>query len=97
MASLDHSIEATDSFASAEVDDERIILNMETGKYYGLNPVGDHVLRMVEEADTESVPVRTVVDALQDAFPDVDRNRLSEDVLAFIDEMEDFDLLRVHD
>ena len=95
MASLDHSIEATDTFASAEVEDERILLNTETGKYYGLNPVGDRVLRIVEE--TDRVPIRQVVDRLHDDFPEVDYDRLSEDVLAFIDEMEAFDLLRVHD
>ena len=95
MASLDHFIEATDTFASAEVEDERILLNTETGKYYGLNPVGDRVLRIVEE--TDRVPIRRVVDRLHDDFPEVDYDRLSEDVLAFIDEMEAFDLLRVHD
>ncbi|MCS3703562.1 PqqD family protein [Salinibacter ruber] len=97
MASLDDSIAVTDSFASAEVDDERILLDPETGTYYGLNPVGDHVLRMVEDADTERVSIRSVVDALHDTFPDEDYDRLSEDVLTFVDEMEDFDLLLVHD
>ncbi|WP_263784464.1 PqqD family protein [Salinibacter grassmerensis] len=97
MASLDDSIAATNSFASAEVEDERILLDPETGTYYGLNPVGDHVLRMVEDAETGSLAIRSVVDALHDAFPDEDYERIAEDVLTFIDEMEDFDLLLVRD
>jgi len=95
MASLDHSVEATDSFASAEVEDERVLLHTETGTYYGLNPIGARVLRIVEEMD--GVSIRSVVDQLHTDFPEVDHDRLTEDVLEFIDEMEEADLFRVHD
>lgn len=95
MASVDQFVEATDAFASAEVEDERVLLNTETGTYYGLNPIGDRVLRIVEE--TDRVSIRRVVERLHDDFPNVGYDRLSEDVLAFIGEMEKADLLRVHD
>ncbi len=95
MASLADSIEPTDTFASAEVGEERILLDTEKGEYYALNPTGSRVLRVVEQ--TGRVPIRSVVDHLHADFPDVDYDRLSKDVLAFVDEMEDFGLLLVHD
>jgi hypothetical protein len=95
MVSLDQSVEATDAFASAEVDDERVLLNTERGEYYGLNPVGDRVLRIIEQKD--HVSVRSIVDRLHADFPDVEYDSISEDVRSFIDDMEEYDLLLVHD
>ena len=95
MGSLHQSVEATEAFASAEVEDERVLLNTETGMYYGLNPIGDRVLRMVEE--TAPVPIQDIVDHLHSDFPDADYKRIREDVLTFVEEMEEANLLRTRD
>jgi hypothetical protein len=48
---LSHSsqVHRSDSCIEAEVDNEIVALNIETGTYYGLNRVGSHIWRLLAE------------------------------------------------
>jgi hypothetical protein len=68
-----------DSVYVREVDDEAIILNMETEKYIGL----DAVARSMWEALTTSTTVGNAIELLAAEY-DVEREQLDSDVTAFI-------------
>ena len=84
----------SDDVAGVELDGERVLLNIETGQYYGLNALGAEVFAHAEE----HVTVEQVVDLLHESHKaSVSREQLVEDVSAFIDDMQEFDLLRLEE
>jgi hypothetical protein len=70
------------------VDDETIIVNLETGTYYDLNPSGARVFRGVVEGAT----VDDVIAAVADQYG-VDPRVIAPDVAALIDQLRDEGLI----
>lgn len=73
-----------------ELDGEAVILNLETGLYFGLNAMGTRIWQLIE-AHGE---VRRVFDALREEF-DVADDRLSDDLLALVEQLRDKGLVHV--
>ena len=73
---------------SRDLNGEAVLLNLETGSYYGLDPVGTRMWELL--SSLESVP--EVVTALQAEY-DVDEARLQQDLHRMIAELEDQGLL----
>jgi hypothetical protein len=72
-----------DDLAVTDLDGETVVLDVETGVYYGLNTVGTQVFTMAEEP----VPVSEVVEQLRSGY-EVAGDRLRQDVLAFLNKMQ---------
>lgn len=87
---LDSHVVAVDGHVSSSLDDEEVILHLESGVYYGLNAVGAALWAHVQSPTS----VRAVCDRLQATF-DVERDRLEQDVLRVLREMHDEDLVRL--
>jgi hypothetical protein len=64
------------------IDDELVLMDEVTGKYFGLNPVASRMFGLLGETGD----FNRTVDALQQAFA-ADRERLSGDLRAFIDDL----------
>jgi hypothetical protein len=79
-----------DRFLTNPVGDEMIILNLETGDYLGLNPVGASIWDKMKEKTT----IGTIVDALVAEF-DVERNLCQEQTLEYLEKMAGFGLLKM--
>jgi Coenzyme PQQ synthesis protein D (PqqD) len=58
---------------------ETVVLNLETGRYHGVNPVGGRMLEALERAET----VADAVGRLHAEFGDVEGDELERDVCAF--------------
>jgi hypothetical protein len=68
------------SLAVSRLDDELVLLDEKTGRYFGLNPVGSRIFQLLKEwGDQEKV-----VAALRAEY-DAPEARLEADVVAFID------------
>ncbi len=59
-----------------QVGDETVILNLENGTYYGLDPVGTRIWQLMTEKNT----LTGICDTLQAEY-DVERHVLEQDVL----------------
>ena len=70
------------STMTRRVDDEAVILDVESGRYFGLNEVGAFVWDLLEHEVTHD----DLVDAVAGSF-DVDRERASGDVAALCGEL----------
>jgi len=91
MGSLspDSILFASDEQVSSKVADEEVILNLENGTYYGLDPIGARIWDLIQEP----VAVKSLVDRLLEEY-DVDRDQCLEDVLALLRDMHDEGLVQ---
>ncbi|MGH7770354.1 MAG: PqqD family peptide modification chaperone [Candidatus Binatia bacterium] len=69
---------------------EAVILNLKSGVYFGLDPVGGRVWSLIQEPKT----VGAVVEALLQEY-DVESSRCEADVLALLEELANRALLEV--
>lgn len=68
-------IQISEQILTQTIDDELVVLNIETGHYFGLQASGHHVWRLLEDLrDSEAV-----IAALRELY-DVDEARLRQDV-----------------
>lgn len=67
---------------SCDLSDEAVILNFEDGTYYGLDPVGALVWKLVQEPRT----VAELQEAILAEF-DVDRPQCEKDLQAFLQDL----------
>jgi hypothetical protein len=75
---------------SSDLENEKVILHLEDGTYYGLNPVGARIWELIQEPAT----VREVRDTLLGEY-DVDAETCRRDVMALIRDLADHQLVEV--
>lgn len=74
---------ANESVIAAELDGEAVLLNVETGIYFGLNAVGTEIWRMISAGAGEDEIIAGILDAF-----DADPAELRSDVAAFLHRLE---------
>jgi hypothetical protein len=85
----DTTLVAGADLASCELGGETVVLNLDTGIYYGMDPVGTCVWRLLREPRS----IREVCAVVVDEF-DVSTERCESDVLAFAASLGEHGLLR---
>lgn len=76
---LDRTVRVTDDTVFRELAGEAVLLQLEAGMYYGLDPVGTRLWQLMAERGK----LREVFDAARDEF-DVDAETLQHDLLALV-------------
>jgi hypothetical protein len=84
------TVSAMPGQVSSTVEGEAVILNVETGIYYGLNPVGAWVWDVLQTPTT----VAQLLEGLIAEF-DVDEERGETDLLALLDDLAGASLIEV--
>ena len=79
---LDAAFNIPDEVIFRELDGEAVILNLDTGIYFGLDAVGTRIWRLIEERK----PLRTVLDTLIDEY-EAPPDRLQSDLLMFVERL----------
>jgi hypothetical protein len=87
---LDDPLVKTDDALFRELEAEAVLLNVRTGIYYGLNPVGTRAWQLLSEHQR----LAGVVDVMLDEF-DVERGVLERDLLALGGQLLDSGLCRI--
>lgn len=72
----------------SQIDDEIVMANLKTDKFYGLNSVSSRIWQHL----SEPLSVRAICDALMEEF-DIDAGRCEAEVMAFIQTLLDADLV----
>ena len=91
MLSLATRVIASSEQISADVADETVLLSMETGEYYGLNPVAAAIWKHVQEERT----VGSIRDALLGEFDGVTEEECTTEVLAFLARLVELGMVEV--
>ncbi len=81
---------AADHQTSAEVDGESVILDLEEGVYYGLNPVGARIWKEIQEPTA----VEEVTAAITAEY-DVASEQCRRDVISLLQDLEENDLIKI--
>ncbi len=79
MKRLAHRPVVSDSVVCAELDGEAVLLNVDSGIYYGLNVLGTRIWQLLVEGLDEEAIHRQLLDEY-----DVDRTQLQTDVSDFL-------------
>lgn len=88
----DMHVVAVDGLTAADLGGEAVVLDAHSGRYFGLNELGVRIFDMVQSR----TQVRTIIDTLAGEY-DVTRDRLHDDVMEFIQVMQDQQLVKVGD
>lgn len=72
-----------EGFSTAQVQDDLMMLNVEQGAYYSLDPIGAEIWKLLEQPAS----VQKIVDQLQERYA-VTPQQCQADVLAFLEEMQ---------
>lgn len=79
---LDTLISRADGFTTAPVQDELMMLNVEQGAYYSLDPIAAEIWNMIENPAS----VGEIIEKLLKRY-DVTPEQCQSDVLAFLEQM----------
>ena len=88
--SAESSIVLSKDQASCDLAGETAIVNLRSGVYFGLDPMGTHIWKLLREP----VTFRDLCDALIDRY-DVDGSRLESDMRAFLNALADHGLVDI--
>jgi hypothetical protein len=88
--SLDSRIRISDDVLWQELQGEAVLLNLKTGVYFGLNPIGTRIWELL----ADNSMIRDVVDAIVGEY-DVAAQVCAEDVIALIADMQKHSLVTV--
>jgi hypothetical protein len=89
---MERRLRAKDSIISAELENEAVLLNVETGIYFGVDAVGTRIWKLLEEGSTEE----DIFSKLQQEY-EVDPTVLRADLTEFLDLLQSNELVQVID
>jgi len=90
MITLASTIKAIPDHVSCDMAEEAVVLNVKNGVYYGLDPIGVVIWKLVQMGAT----VEQVVNAVTSEY-DVDREKCARDMIDFFGNMESYGLIEV--
>lgn len=79
---MDSVVRASQDQVSCDMAGEAAILDLKSGQYYGLNPIGARIWNIIQEPKS----VREVLGVLLNEY-DVDAARCENDLLALVEEL----------
>ena len=90
MATLASRVRVNDDVLFQELQGEAVLLNLKSGVYFGLDPVGTRIWQLFAEHEVLSEVARAVV-----AEYDVAEDKCSEDLLKLVDDLAKQELVSV--
>jgi hypothetical protein len=84
------TITRNDDIIFSEMGDEIVMMSIDKGEYYGLDPVGKRIWELLEKPE----PVSTVCDTLYREY-DVAPDKCKQDVLVFLDQLFEKEIIKV--
>lgn len=88
---LNDVIGASEDVVAREVSGETIMLDLESGLYFGLNSVGGRVWQCIE---SDACSIAKICDAIEEDF-DAPRAEIERDVLALCDDLAERNLISI--
>ena len=90
MATLASRVRVNDDVLFQELQGEAVLLNLKSGVYFGLDPVGTRIWQLFAEHEVLSEVAQAVV-----AEYDVAEDKCSEDLLKLVDDLAKQELVSV--
>ena len=90
MIKTESYIKRNKEIFASEIDDEVVMMNVDTGKYYGMDTVGSRIWELI----AEEIQVKEVINKLMEEY-DVGEEQCEKDVLEFLNELYENKLVQV--
>ena len=90
MATLTSRVRVNDDVLFQELQGEAVLLNLKSGVYFGLDPVGTRIWQLFAEHEVLGEVAQAIVTEY-----DVAEDRCSEDLLKLVDDLEKQELVSV--
>ena len=87
---METTVVRADDLSIAELDGEMVVLDVQSGQYYGLNEVGARILQLTDK----QITLQHVVDQLLEEY-EVSTEKLRADVIRFVRKMGTLGLVQV--
>ncbi|ADQ66755.1 coenzyme pqq synthesis protein d (pqqd) [Halogeometricum borinquense DSM 11551] len=84
------TVVASADVVAADVGGERLLLNLDTGLYHGMNPVGTRIFELIDEPQT----VEAVAAAIEEEY-DIESEVAAADVREYVETLVDAGLAEV--
>ncbi|NJL51403.1 MAG: PqqD family protein [Hydrococcus sp. SU_1_0] len=92
LQQLSVAYQASSDNLYSEIDSEAVVLDLESGVYYGLNETGNQIWQWLQQPKTESEIIALVLDEY-----DVEPEQGANDVKALLQEMTEAKIVRLVD
>lgn len=90
--SLDSRVETSENVVSQALEHETVMLDLDSGVYYGLNPVGTRTWDLIQKRP--GLPLRNIFDSLLEEY-DVPKDQCARDLLNLVGLMQKKGLVEV--
>jgi hypothetical protein len=90
--SLESVVNWGEDIIASDIDDEKVMMCIEKGKYYKLDPIGRGIWDLIEKP----LKVSDLIQALLAKY-DVDKETCERDVFGFLEELYEGGILQVKD
>lgn len=86
--SLNTTIQRNPELVSSDVDGEKVMMSIESGEYFGLDPVGSRIWELIENP----IQVEKLIELLLEEF-EVNQEQCEIDTIEFLDQLHEKKLL----
>jgi len=83
-------VKRNDEVFANEIDGEAVMMNIQTGKYYGLDEIGSRIWELMEH----KIQVKEIIGQLQKEY-DVSEQQCKTDVLNLLNELKSNQLIEI--
>lgn len=90
MIELTTKVVQKDEILASKLDDEVMMMNLESNHYYAMDPVGSHIWQLLQQPIT----IADLCTSLHQEF-EVDEETCQQDTVTFIQQMLDEKLVRI--
>ena len=90
MITTDSYIKRNKEVFASEIDEEVVMMNVDTGRYYGMDTVGSRIWELI----AEEIQVKDVIEKLMEEY-DVSEEQCKSDVIEFLSELYENKLVQV--
>lgn len=87
---LPKKVKISDNVLFQEIDNEYVLLNMETEQYFGLNDIGAKVWQIISQDGTTDILVKKIISEY-----DVPSDTLTSDIYQLLDELNKEQLITI--
>ena len=90
MININNVVSRRNDIDTTDLNGEIVMMDLEKGRYFSLNGVGSRIWEIIEEP----IGINKIVDCLLEEY-DVNRNECEENVLEFLDKLDDANIICV--
>ena len=90
MININNVVSRRNDIDTTDLNGEIVMMDLEKGRYFSLNGVGSRIWEIIEEP----IGINKIVDCLLEEY-DVNRNECEENVLEFLDKLDDANIIAV--